>query len=716
MNNGADGDNALSPCRQALFAFTALAILLLSIYGNSLNGSWQFDDAANITNNAAVHLKNLSWVETTNLLLAGHHAAHSSPRPVAYLSFGLNYFLGGLEVFGYHLVNLSIHFVASLFLFLFIGNMLSLGLPAEKEDRRAYPVALVAAILWAIHPIQTQAVTYIVQRMTSLAGMFYIVSLYFYLRARTSLGSVRAVVFFVSCLLSFLMALGTKENALLLLLSMGLCEVLLVKGPVPWRLAKKWPLFIAALGIAGLIGFLWVYLVKGSGLSAILAGFDYRPFTLWQRLLTESRVVLFYVSLLLYPMPDRLSLVHGFQISTSLLNPLSTLVSVLSILAILGLLAVAAKKHPLISFSFLFFFLNHLMESTILPLELVYEHRNYIPSMLFFVPFAMGFCSLLERFQGKSGMRFALFLFGAFVLTGFAHATYERNRVWENPRTLWLDAAAKAPGESRVHHNLGAQYQGKGQARKAMEEYEKALSLHNSPRKGEETATYFNLGNLHHELGDSDRAEYFYQKAVQVDPNCYPALNSLAVLYERQGRMDAVLPLLRKALEVEPESSHASFNLGLFYLKNGDPEKAVPFFNIAIRDPGLRHSVLVSSGVAYKQMGQRGKAAGLFEQAVMTNPKDITPRLHLIELYHAAGLERRALDQGEGLSDIMLTNEMLFYNAVDLVVTKGGSKDVDLSGKIILPVLYQAMTKRGDIFNNQRSYLKKVLDKEGKIE
>jgi Tfp pilus assembly protein PilF len=716
MKIGADGDIVLSPCRQAIFAFTVLAILLLSTYGNSLKCSWQFDDAANITNNTAVHLKNLSWEEMTNLLLAGHYAAHSSPRPVAYLSFGLNYFLGGVGVLSYHLLNLSVHFLASLFLFLFVRNILSLGLPGGKKDPRAYPVALLATILWAVHPIQTQAVTYIVQRMTSLAGMFYIMSLYFYLKARTSLGSVRAVVFFASCLFAFLMALGTKENALLLLLSIGLCEVLLVRGAVPWRLAKKWPLFIAALGIAGLIGFLWVYLAKGSGFSAIFAGYDYRPFTLWQRLLTESRVVLFYVSLLLYPMPDRLSLVHGFQISSSLLNPATTLLATLSIMAVVVSLAVVARKYPLLSFCFLFFFLNQLMESTILPLELVYEHRNYVPAMLFFVPFSLGFYSLLEKFRSKASMRMILFLFGAFMLTGFAYATYERNRVWENPETLWFDALKKAPRESRVRHNLGAVYQGRGQMEKAMEEYEKALSLSNYPRKGEESATYFNLGNLHRDLRNPSRAEFLYQKAIQVDPNYYPALNSLAVLYESEGNEDAVLPLLTKALKVEPHRSLANYNLGLFHLKNGEWDKAASYFNAAMGDAGLEHSVRVSLAVAYERMGLRGKAAVLFEQALATTPKDIVPRLHLIELYHSAGLEKGALDQGRGLLDILLKDEVLFYNTVSFVLEKGGSNEVSLSPKVVIPILYQAMSDRENIYSDQLSYLKKVFEKESKIE
>jgi Tfp pilus assembly protein PilF len=714
MKNGADGGKTLSPCRQVLFAFTVLAVLLLSVYGDSFNGSWQFDDAANITNNTAIHLKSLSWGEMEQTLLRGHVAAHATPRPVVYLSFGLNYLLGGLDVFGYHLVNWLIHFLASFFVFLFIRALLTLESVNKEYSGYAYQVALLASVLWAIHPLQTQAVTYLVQRMTSLAGMFYIMSLTFYLKARTSAQVIRSAAFLCCCVLSFLMALGSKENALQMLLSLGLCEVLLIKGTGSWGSPGKRKAFIALLGAAGLIGLLWMCL--GNGVSAVSSGFKYRPFTLWERLLTQSRVLVFYLSLLLYPMPERLSLFHEFPISTSLWNPLSTLFSVVSLAGILGVLIAAARRYAVVSFCFLFFFVNHLMESTFLPLDLIYEHRNYIPSMLFFVPFALGFCSLLGRHQEEKRMRVALSLFAALVIAGFGHATYERNRVWKDPQTLWLDALGKAPGESRVHHNVAAFYQGGGQLHKAMEEYEKALSLNTYPRKGEEAVTYFNLGNLHRDLGDPEQAGVLYQKAVQVDPACYPALNSLAVLYEREGRKDDVLPLLLRALKAEPRSSNTNYNFGLFHLKSGDPEKAVPYLATALEDPGIRHSARVSMGVAYKQMGSRGKAYMLFEQALAANPKDVVPRLHLVDLYRSAGLEERALDQGRDLMDILLKDDTLFYNTVGFVHEKGRSKEVGLSSEAILPVLHQAMRQRGDIFESQLSYLKKILDKESKIE
>jgi Tfp pilus assembly protein PilF len=259
-------------------------------------------------------------------------------------------------------------------------------------------------------------------------------------------------------------------------------------------------------------------------------------------------------------------------------------------------------------------------------------------------------------------------------------------------------------------------YQGRGQLDKAKEEYEKALSLNNYPRKGEEAATSFNLGNLHRDLGNPTQAEVYYQKAVQADPNCYPALNSLAVLYEREGKKDAVLPALMKALKADPESSSTNYNLGLFHLENGDFDKAVPYFDTAKKDPGIEHSARVSLGVVYKQKGLRGKALVLFKQALATNPRDVVPPLHLMELYHSAGLEKEALDQGRGLLDFLLKDEALFYNTIGFVLEKGRSREVALSAEAILPLLYQAMSQKSEIFDGQVSYLKKLLDKDGKIE
>jgi protein O-mannosyl-transferase len=176
----------ISHCRKVVFAFLSLAIILLAVYGNSFNCSWHFDDEPNITENPNLHMTKLTWEQVNKALKSDRNNPHFFYRPVACLSFALNHYFGGLDVFGYHLVNLMIHFLSSVFLFLFIFNTLHLPSLRERYSSNAYAIALLATVLWAINPIQTQAVTYIVQRMASLAAMFYILSMYFYLKARTA--------------------------------------------------------------------------------------------------------------------------------------------------------------------------------------------------------------------------------------------------------------------------------------------------------------------------------------------------------------------------------------------------------------------------------------------------------------------------------------------------------------------------------------------------
>ena len=150
-------------------------------------------------------------------------------RPVARLSLALNYYFGGLNVSGYHLANTIIHLVASVFLFLFIYHTLNLPSLKAKYATKSYAVALLATILWAINSVQTQAVTYIVQRMASLAGMFYIISMYYYLKTRTETITGRKPLFFILCFVSFLRAFGSKENAVMLPMSLLLYEMLIIQ-------------------------------------------------------------------------------------------------------------------------------------------------------------------------------------------------------------------------------------------------------------------------------------------------------------------------------------------------------------------------------------------------------------------------------------------------------------------------------------------------------
>ena len=163
-----------------------LSALILLIYSDSLDCSWQFDDITNITNNRFLHIEDLSLQNLERTLLADPGRPGHLYRPVACLTFGLNYYFGGLHVLGYHLVNIVVHILCSILLFLFLHHTLNSFSFGCRYASRSSLIALTAALMWAVHPIQVQSVTYIVQRMTSLAGLFYLLSMYFYAKGRTT--------------------------------------------------------------------------------------------------------------------------------------------------------------------------------------------------------------------------------------------------------------------------------------------------------------------------------------------------------------------------------------------------------------------------------------------------------------------------------------------------------------------------------------------------
>jgi protein O-mannosyl-transferase len=411
------GEKGISHCRKVVFAVLSLAIILLAVYGNSFDCAWQFDDEPNITDNPNLHMKELAWEQINKALKSDRNNPHFFYRPVACLSFALNHYFGGLDVFGYHLINLIVHYLSSFFLFLFILNTLNLPSLKGRYSSNAYAIALLATLLWAINPIHTQAVTYIVQRMAALAAMFYILSMYFYLKARTAAGTRPKIAFLVSCGLSFLLALGSKENAAMLPMSLFLYEAIVIQEDTKlfFRRNLKW--FILICSIIALVGVFYFYFKQGA-IFSFLKGYEHRPFTMAERLLTQPRVFIFYITLLLYPMPNRLSIAHSFEVSTSLFEPISTLFAILFIVGLITISVLLLRKRPLFAYCILFFIVNHLIESTIFSLELVFEHRNYLPSMLFFVPVSVGFCYLLEHFAHRRRMKYILSAFIVLLLVG----------------------------------------------------------------------------------------------------------------------------------------------------------------------------------------------------------------------------------------------------------------------------------------------------------
>jgi hypothetical protein len=304
----------------------------------------------------------------------------------SYFTLALNYYVGGFNVFGYHLVNFIIHVTSGIFLYWFL--LLTFNLPNLKERYGgiSYRVALFGSLIFISHPIQTQSVTYIVQRMASMAGMFYLFSMVLYIKGRLSSGRVK-YVYFLGMVLSYLLGVFSKENVAILPLFIALYEFYFFQNLDLSPRGKKILILLGGV-LLGLLAFGFILWGKRY-IELTIAGYQYRTFTLSERVLTQFRVVLYYLTLLIYPHPSRLNLDYDFPISKTIFDPLTTILSVFIITGLIGYSFWVAKKRPVLSFFILWYFGNLVIESSIFPLEMVYEHRLYLPSVGPFVLFSL---------------------------------------------------------------------------------------------------------------------------------------------------------------------------------------------------------------------------------------------------------------------------------------------------------------------------------------
>ncbi len=203
-----------------------------------------------------------------------------------------------------------------------------------------------------------------------------------------------------------------------------------------------------------------------------------RSFSLTERLMTEPRIVMNYLIQIFYPLLNRFSIEHPITISTSLVEPITTLLSLLSItgLLIFGLLKI--HRFPALSLAILFYFLNQIVESSFISLELVFEHRNYLPSLFLFLPVAIGVVQGLRYFQreNKQAMFFLCSSVMTLLLIVIGMTTFTRNGTWGSEKTLWEDALEKAPLSARPWGSLAFYYSTTGDYDKALELYEVSLT------------------------------------------------------------------------------------------------------------------------------------------------------------------------------------------------------------------------------------------------
>ncbi len=350
-----------------LVPYVIIAIVTWAAYANSLEADFIFDDMHNIVNNKSLHMTELSPAQLWDAA-----TGNATPRPVAYVSFALNYLVHELDVTGYHVVNTIIHMLAGFAVYALALHLLPMLMGVKRPLGRGEGVvlALGVALIFVAHPVQTQSVTYIVQRMASLCGLLYLVSMLCYIAGRSAVPEKRgaAVAWWVGALVFWVLALATKQYAVTLPLAILMYEWIARRQR--FELNRR-VLVAAGLGLLLMIGVVLVFksglFFQGGNLQRLfIGGYAQREFTMLERVLTQSRVVMHYLSLIFWPDPRRLILVYDYPLSTSLLSPVTTLLSMLCILGLLVAAWVGVRRWPLVSFGIIWYFLHLAVESTIM--------------------------------------------------------------------------------------------------------------------------------------------------------------------------------------------------------------------------------------------------------------------------------------------------------------------------------------------------------------
>jgi Flp pilus assembly protein TadD len=591
------------------------------IYSNTFKAPFVFDDNMNIQNNTSIRLGKL----TIENIVTAVSESHLQSRPIANISFALNYYFHQYNVTGYHVVNVLIHVTTGIFLYFFVKTTLHLPL-LHFKDTTATWIASFTVLLWLVHPLHTQSVTYIVQRMNSMASMFYVLSMLLYTRGRLTSDKRRRWLLFTGCILAGILAIGSKEIALTIPFFLLLYEWYFFQDLSLIWFKKYLISFAGVMVFLALSALMYMGTETLHNILVVPGDFD---FTLTERVLTEFRVVIVYLKLLLFPHPSQLNIDYDFPLSRSLFDPISTLFALGTIIGMFGLALYISKKERLLSFCVLWFFGNLVIESSVIMLDILFEHRTYLPSMLL----SLLVVTLVVRYTKLPWLRVVVLCAVALV---YAVWTYERNSLWANEIALWSDCVVKSPHKARPHTNLGYALMSQGNLKEAIHHYTEALRIapsyviaHNNlgdalARQGKVAEAVYhytealrlnphyaeahnNLGNALMDEGKAEEAVRHYTEALRLNPNAALFHNNLGSALAHQGKVEEAVRHYTEALRLNPNAAQVYNNLGNLLVRQGKVEEAVRYYTEALR---LNPNYALARQNLERVLRQRGASAG----------------------------------------------------------------------------------------------------------
>jgi tetratricopeptide (TPR) repeat protein len=610
-----------------------IVILCLIAYSNTFESSFHFDDLSVIVGNPII--KDIQYFTSPSKAsifteYIGYDTLRS--RYIGYLTFALNYSIHGLDTTGYHIINLLIHVCTSLLVYLLIHLTFQTPFLLNSKVRDySQPIALFTALLFACHPVQTQAVTYIWQRVSSLSTMLYVLSCVTYIKWRLrqfnkpvseTIGffNIKSIALYLISIISAIFAMKTKETAFMLPVMVTLYEFIFFQGKTRKRILYLIPLLLTIL----IIPLTLINIDKPLGDLIGDISDETKGVTTLSReayLLTSFRVVVTYIRLLFLPINQNLD--YDYPTYYSFFN-IEVVISFLFLLLIFGtgIFLLYRYRHTashvrLISFGIFWFFINLLLESSVIPLNnVIYEHRMYLPSIGGILAFSASLFILAEKLNARwkvigsavAGMMAIIVI----ILTG---TTYARNSVWKDELTLWQDVVNNSPNKARGHNNLGDAYKNIGMIEKAKEQYQIAIKL--SPGA---FIAHNNLGNLYNAKGLMDKSIEHYHIAISINPNYKIAYNNLGNAYYSQGLYDEAIINYIKAIKIYPYYSKAHNGLGNVYKSQGFIDMAIREYRIALKFDSKDPNIYYNLGLAYTHKGLTDLAIQQYQIALALKP------------------------------------------------------------------------------------------------
>ncbi len=583
-----------------------------------LRGIFMFDDHDYVLNNP--------------LIVAGSYfSSLTDPRYVGYLTFAINSLTMGGDPRYYHLFNIVIHISNAFLAFLFVAILCRYLWRNEAAlERRYLLLAFLVGLLFLIHPMSTQAVSYITQRFTSLCTFFYLLATvgYLYGRARFENGSyIKGTVLHLLAFLSAIMAMKTKEIAFTMPFMLVFFELILYRQS---RFGYKRVLFlipfIATLAIIplSLYGPEWGLTAAGDGVAEATRKdkiFDLTKRSPYEYCITQFRVLIVYLRLLFFPVGQRV--VYDLKASTSFFEPavMGSFVTLLTI-AMYGLFSwLRAKRYDaeraldnrLIAIGILWFFVTISIESSIIAIkDLIFEHRTYLPSIGFYIVILVILGRISARVGARwGGERFPLIL--ALLLTvTLSVMTYQRNKIWVDEMLFWEQAVKDAPSKPLVYHNRAFAHVNRRELGPAILDFNKTMTFFSgrvtnnlqwdegdlSPYNM--SKAYTNRGNVYTAIGDEPRARADYNKAREVlfnaaavtgandrrkgygTPQHLKSLATFAESYAERGFFAEAADKYGEILNFEPDSIATLVNRGNMLSRLGDYPAALLDYNLAI--------------------------------------------------------------------------------------------------------------------------------------